>query len=87
MAGHISRYEEAGIPACTAAFSAFSMGEQSCIGKRVVYMALCIPIARILWLYDMQLASITLRDSQIMSAREALKDRNRRLTDNTVAKV
>ena len=78
---------KAGIPACTAAFGAFSIGPRSCIGKRMAYMELTILIARMLWLYDMQLAPIALRDGQIMSAREALEDRDRRSIDKFVTKV
>ncbi|TKA72850.1 hypothetical protein B0A55_07699 [Friedmanniomyces simplex] len=42
--------------ALNSVFCPFSLGHRSCLGKPLVYMELCIAIARLVWEYDMRLA-------------------------------
>lgn len=43
--------------ALQAVFNPFSLGHRACLGKPLVYMEIGIAIARLVWEYDMRLAS------------------------------
>ncbi|KAI9686867.1 MAG: hypothetical protein M1822_002620 [Bathelium mastoideum] len=47
----------ADLRALQSAFCAFSQGPRDCIGKRMAYMEMTIVLARLVWLYEMRLAS------------------------------
>lgn len=69
------------------AFFAFSTGPRSCIGKRMAYMELTTVIARMVWLYDMQLVSGSLQGDPEQSACERLRHRDATTVDKFVSKV
>ena len=69
------------------AFNPFSSGPRSCIGKRMAYMELTIVIARMVWLYDMQLEAAVGEPSVGVSAYKALQDRDSQSVDKFVSKV
>lgn len=43
--------------ALQAVFTPFSLGHRSCLGKPLVYMEICIALARLVWEFEMGLAS------------------------------
>lgn len=48
--------------ALNSVFSPFSVGARACLGKPLVYMEVCIAIARLVWEFDMRLAPNQHRD-------------------------
>lgn len=42
--------------ALQAVYNPFSIGHRACLGKPLVYMELCIAIARLIWEFDMRLS-------------------------------
>ena len=69
------------------AFSAFSIGSRSCVGKRMAYTELTIFIARIVGLFEMKLAQGSMRSASSLSACEAAKERECMSVDKLVSKV
>lgn len=60
------------------AFCQFSIGPRSCIGKQLAYHEMSVPVARVVWLFDMRLSSMETRQSGTQKAGflEVMRTRN-----------